>query len=160
MLKIKRHAIVIAGFLVVLLDIISKTLALKYLPYGEAVPVLPLFNLSLRFNTGVAFSFLADGSVYMPWIITGIAIVSMIVFARWYGKVDQQRIAERLGLVMIMSGALGNVIDRFYYGHVVDFIEVYYQQYFWPAFNIADASICVGAGLVILSTLRGTHATR
>lgn len=160
MLKIKPYSLMIAGVLVVMLDIITKTLALKYLPYGEAVPVLPLFNLSLRFNTGVAFSFLADGSVYMPWIITGIAIIAMFIFARWYGQVDKHRIAERLGLVMIMSGALGNVIDRFYYGHVVDFIEVYYQQYFWPAFNIADAAICVGAGLVIISNLRGSHAKR
>lgn len=157
MLKLKQYALLLAGFMVVLLDIISKTLALAYLPYGEAVPVLPFFNLSLRFNTGVAFSFLADGSAYMPWVITAIAIASMGLFARWYKQVDQQRVAERTGLILILSGALGNVIDRFYYGHVVDFIEVYYQQYYWPAFNIADASICVGAGLVILSTLRGTH---
>lgn len=160
MLNVKRHAIVLVGILVLVLDIITKALALNYLPYGEAVPVLPLFNLSLRFNTGVAFSLLADTAVYMPWIITAIAIVAMFIFVRWYLQVDQQHITERLGLILIISGALGNVIDRFYYGHVVDFIEVYYQQYFWPAFNMADAAICVGAGLVILSMLRGSHATR
>lgn len=156
--KSRSHAILWAGVLVVLLDIITKIFAIKWLPYGEAVPVFPLFNLSLRFNTGVAFSLFADGSVYTPWIITCIAITALVIFAIWYTRVDQSRSAERLGIVLIMGGAFGNVIDRFYYGHVVDFIEVYYQQYFWPAFNIADASICIGAGLVIWSTLRGDYA--
>lgn len=135
---------------VIVLDQVSKQAILAKFTYGEQLAIIPgFFNLTLAFNPGAAFSFLADAGGWQRHFFTllAFAISGGII---WLLKkhVDEPRFC--LQLALILGGALGNAIDRLIYGHVVDFIQVYYQQWYYPAFNIADSAICVGVGLMLL----------
>lgn len=117
-------------------------------------PVTGWFNLTRMHNEGAAFSFLADaGGWQKPFFITLASVVSLVV-AVWLWRLPAK--GHKLlsaGLALILSGAIGNVIDRIAYGHVIDFLDVYYQDWHWPAFNVADSCIFVGAALVILDAI-------
>ena len=136
-----------------LLDQLSKWSALSNLQMGVPEPVLPFLNWLLLFNPGAAFSFLADGSGWQRWffIILGLVACVYIIYLL------RKSLSEKLlciALSLILGGALGNVLDRMMYGAVVDFIDLYYANWHWPAFNIADSAICIGAALVIWGELR------
>jgi len=136
-----------------LLDQLSKWSALSNLQMGVPEPVLPFLNWLLLFNPGAAFSFLADGSGWQRWffIILGLVACVYIIYLL------RKSLSEKLlciALSLILGGALGNVLDRMMYGAVVDFIDLYYANWHWPAFNIADSAICIGAALIIWGELR------
>jgi len=142
--------------LVILLDQITKLLADHYLQYHQAVELVPMFNLTLMYNKGAAFSFLAQAGGWQRWfflILTG--VVSLFIFL-WIRKLKPQQKLQASALALILGGAIGNLIDRAIYGHVIDFLDIYYQQHHWPAFNIADSAISVGAFLLIYDTLKNT----
>jgi signal peptidase II len=136
-----------------LLDQLTKWSALSNLQLGVPVPVLPFLNWLLLFNPGAAFSFLAQGSGWQRWFLTalGLAASAYIVWLMRKSLSDQMLC---WALSLILGGALGNVLDRIMYGAVVDFIDVYYANWHWPAFNIADSAICIGAVLIIWGEIR------
>lgn len=136
---------------VVVLDQISKQLAEHLLTYGEPLAVMPSFNLTLLYNKGAAFSFLESAGGWQRWFFTAIALVVSVVIVFWLKEAGEDQRWTPMALVLILGGAIGNVIDRILFGHVIDFIQVYYNTFYWPAFNVADSAICVGAAILLLS---------
>lgn len=139
---------------VIALDQISKHWVSAALTYGEPVVFTPFFNFTLLHNPGAAFSFLSDAGGWQRWFFTVVAAVVSVVLVIWLARVSEKRY-EALALALILGGAIGNLYDRVVLGYVVDFIVVHYQDYYWPAFNIADSAITVGAVLLILDMLFG-----
>ena len=135
------------------LDLGSKYLALAHLNYAEPNPVLPFFDLTLLFNTGAAFSFLADADGWQRWFFAGIALSVSVVLVIWLKRTARKYWWLGLGLASILAGALGNLYDRMVHGHVVDFISLHHNNYFFPAFNIADSAITLGAVLLVADML-------
>lgn len=140
--------------IIILLDQLSKITVEKLFTYGESLSITSFFNLVLAYNKGAAFSFLAAESGWQRYLFTAIG-VGAALFITYLLK---QHAGQRLfcwALSLIMGGALGNVIDRLMYGHVIDFLDFHYKElYHFPAFNIADSAICIGAALFIIDELR------
>ncbi|WP_026878357.1 signal peptidase II [Ignatzschineria larvae DSM 13226] len=137
----------------VLLDIGSKYAAEHLLLYGQSVPVLPFLNWTLVYNPGAAFSFLADQEGWQRWFFIGITTLIAIILFFWIRRTKPQEHLLRIGLASVLVGAIGNLIDRVTLGHVIDFIHVYYGQYHFPIFNVADIFVTVGVGFIILSSI-------
>lgn len=140
--------------LVIVLDQITKYAASHMLLMHEPVAILPFFNFTLMHNPGAAFSFLADQSGWQRWLFAGLALSVSIVLAIWLYRLKTHEKWLALALSLVLGGAIGNLIDRVYYGYVIDFIDVYYNTSHWPAFNIADAAISIGAVMLIIDTFR------
>lgn len=134
---------------VVVLDLWTKALAEQYLVLYRPVEVLSFFNFTLAYNSGAAFSFLADAGGWQRWFFSIVALVASVVIVGWLLKLRGERMVA-LGLALILGGALGNLWDRLTLGHVVDFLDFHWAGYHFPAFNIADSAITVGAVLLIL----------
>ena len=135
-----------------LLDQLSKWSALSNLQMGVPEPVLPFFNWLLLFNPGAAFSFLAQGSGWQRWFFIILGLVACVYIIYLLRKSLSDKLLC-IALSLILGGALGNVLDRIMYGAVVDFIDLHYANWHWPAFNIADSAICIGAALIIWGEL-------
>lgn len=142
------------SLLIIIADQISKTVMVNWLDLYERVTVLPFFNLTLAHNTGAAFSFLAGAGGWQRWFFVALAVVISLVLVIWLKRLAQTARLEAISLALIIGGAIGNVIDRLIYGYVIDFLDVYVGSYHWPAFNIADSAICVGAVLLIIDSFR------
>ena len=138
---------------VLVLDLGSKYWALNALNYAEPNPILPFFDLTLLYNTGAAFSFLAEAGGWQRWVFALIAGVVSVILIVWLKRTARQLWWLGLGLSSILAGALGNLYDRVVHGYVVDFISLHYNSYFFPAFNIADSAITFGAVLLIFDML-------
>jgi signal peptidase II len=162
--------------LVVATDQISKHLAAAWLQLQEPVAMLPFINFTLAHNTGAAFSFLADGAGWQRWFFVVLALVVSGVIAVWLRRLGPGERWSGVALSLILGGALGNAVDRIFFGHVVDFIDVYYTagtclplftpmpigdglQCHWPAFNVADSAISVGAVMMIVDAFRAAKKT-
>lgn len=141
----------LAGVIVVL-DQLSKWIALAHVRLGETIYVAPFWNWVMTFNSGAAFSFLADQPGWQRWFFTLLALGVSTWIAFELKKHPQQKCLS-LALTLIMGGALGNVIDRVRFGAVVDFIQWHAAGFYWPAFNIADSAITVGAVLLVFEQL-------
>jgi len=141
------------SLIVLLLDQLSKITILKLFHYGESRPITGFFNLVLVYNKGAAFSFLAAESGWQRHLFTAIGIAAAIYIIYLLRKHAGQRMFC-WALALILGGAVGNVIDRILYGHVIDFLDVFIGNWHWPAFNIADSAICVGAVLFVVDELR------
>jgi len=139
--------------LVLLLDQLSKWSALSNLKLGIPEEVLPFMNWLLLFNPGAAFSFLAQSSGWQRWFFTILGLAASL-YILWLLRKNQSDKILSWALSLILGGALGNVLDRIMYGAVVDFIDLHYGNWHWPAFNIADSAICMGAALIVFSELR------
>ena len=138
--------------LVIGLDQLSKWLVLESLRFGESVYVAPFWNWVLTYNPGAAFSFLADQPGWQRWLFTLLALG----VSGWIAFALRQHPGQKLlslALTLVMGGALGNVIDRIRFGAVVDFIQWHVAGYYWPAFNVADSAITVGAVLLVVEQL-------
>jgi len=146
------YSLTIATF-ALLLDQCTKWLALSHLQLGIPQPVLPFLNWLLLFNPGAAFSFLAQGSGWQRWFFTllGLAASAYIVYLLARTQLSK---TMSWALSLILGGALGNVLDRLMFGFVIDFIDCHYGNWHWPAFNIADSAISIGAALIIWAELR------
>lgn len=136
-------------------DQATKALASANLSYGEPLVVLPFFNLTLLHNTGAAFSFLNDAGGWQRWFFAALALIVSGALLVWLRSASPRHAALYVGLAGILGGAVGNLVDRLRFGYVVDFIQVHSGGWFFPAFNVADAAITVGATLVILDALTG-----
>lgn len=146
--------------LVVLLDQYSKALAESGLDYGQPVEVFSWFNLTLQYNTGAAFSFLSEAGGWQRYFFSVVALVISAVLVAWLYVMPRQQKLLALALGLILGGALGNVWDRLVLGHVVDFISVHYGGHYFPAFNVADSAISVGAAFMIFDSLFGRENDR
>jgi signal peptidase II len=142
---------------VILLDQATKHLAEATLVAYQAIPVLPSFNLTLMYNTGAAFSILADASGWQRWFFLLLSLAVSIVLVVWISRLQTGERYLAVALALVLGGALGNFIDRAIFGHVIDFIQLYYDRWYWPAFNIADSAITIGAALLIIHSLFGSH---
>lgn len=130
-------------------DRVSKLAVLEVFVPGERVEVTGFFNLVLVFNRGAAFSFLAGADGWQSGLFAAIAIVAALVVSAIILRAPG-RLLLCTGLALILGGALGNLVDRLLYGHVVDFVDLHAFGWHWPAFNVADSGITLGAGLVVL----------
>lgn len=145
--------------LLVALDQATKWLALERLAPYEAVPLVPGFNLTLMFNTGAAFSFLSNAGGWQRWGLSLLALVLSVALTLWLRRLTRAEVLSAAGLALVIGGAIGNLWDRLVYGYVVDFIDIYVADWHWPAFNIADSVITVGAALLVWEGLFGGRRT-
>lgn len=141
------------AFAIIVVDHLTKWWVAASLDYQEFIPVLPFFSLVRVHNTGAAFSFLADAGGWQRWFFITIGIIATVIIVRLLRRHGDEPIA--LPLALVLGGALGNVIDRIVLGYVVDFLYFHYKGFAWPAFNVADMAISVGAALLIWDSLRG-----
>lgn len=138
---------------VIIADLVTKYFASANLEYATPVPIFPSFNLTLLHNTGAAFSFLASESGWQRWFFTILAVVVSACLIRWLYTLRNDRWLA-ISIALVLGGAIGNLYDRVTLGYVVDFLHFYWRDYHFPAFNIADSAITVGAGLMILDIFR------
>ncbi len=136
---------------VILLDQLSKAWIARHFAFDESVAVLPVLNITLRFNTGAAFSVLADASGWQRWLFAGLAVAVAAGIVAWLYRLDatKQRLLA-FSLALVLAGALGNLLDRLRLGHVIDFVDVHWKDVHFPAFNVADSAITIGAILLLL----------
>lgn len=139
---------------VLIVDQITKYWVADTFFYGESVNVLPFFNITYVHNLGAAFSFLAEQSGWQRWFFASIASIASIIFTVWLAKTPAADKKLCLALALMLSGAVGNLIDRVLLGYVIDFLDFYIQDYHWPAFNIADSAIFVGAAIMIIDSFK------
>ncbi|QWF70732.1 signal peptidase II [Methylomonas paludis] len=138
--------------LVLVLDQASKLAIDSHMQLFESIGLLPSFNLTYVHNAGAAFSFLSQAGGWQRWLFAALAIVISSIIAIWLARLSRQQTWLAAALALILGGAIGNLIDRLLYGYVIDFLDVYYQNWHWPAFNIADSAICVGVALMLLDS--------
>ncbi|SFD24981.1 signal peptidase II [Collimonas sp. OK412] len=139
--------------LVLLIDQLTKITIVRLFSYGESQPVTSFFNLVLVYNKGAAFSFLSTESGWQRYFFTALGIAAALFITFLLKRHAGQRMFCT-ALALILGGAIGNVVDRIAYGHVIDFLDIYVRNWHWPAFNIADSAICVGAVLFVIDELR------
>ncbi|WP_017443673.1 signal peptidase II [Gayadomonas joobiniege] len=134
-----------------IVDQVSKIIVVDNFYLGESIAVTDFFNLTYVHNYGAAFSFLADSGGWQRWFFTAIAIFAVVLISIWLKRTDKSQTALVIGFNCILGGAAGNLVDRVAYGYVVDFLDFTIPLYGrWPAFNVADMAIVIGAGLVLL----------
>ena len=138
---------------VLVLDQLSKYWANTSLTPYQPMPVMPLFNLTLAYNSGAAFSFLSGAGAWHRWFFVGFSLVVSAILMIWLWRTPTTMRLQPLGISLILGGAIGNLIDRGLNGYVVDFIDLYYKHYHFATFNIADSAITVGAVFLILDVL-------
>lgn len=139
---------------IIALDQLTKVWMSSWLDLHQTVAVLPYFNFTLAHNSGAAFSFLAGAGGWQRWFFIVLAVSVSIALIIWLSRLKAQARVEAIAISLIIGGAISNVIDRFIHGYVIDFIDVYVGSYHWPAFNIADAAICIGAVLLIVDSFK------
>lgn len=143
------------ALLVIAIDLSTKWIVNDQLMVFQQVPIIDgLLSLTLAFNSGAAFSFLADAGGWQRWFFIAVAVGVSVMLVVWMARLPRDKVMESVALSLVLGGALGNLYDRIVHGHVVDFILVHWQnQWYFPAFNVADSAITVGAGLLILDML-------
>ncbi len=140
------------SLLVVILDQVSKLAIAGSMQLYQSIPIMPYVNLTYVHNTGAAFSFLSDAGGWQRWFFAGLALVISVVIAVWLARLKHHETLLAVALSLVLGGAIGNLIDRLAYGYVIDFIDVYYQTWHWPAFNVADSAITLGVFLMLLES--------
>lgn len=138
---------------VIILDQASKYWVESILTPYRPMPVIPMLNLTLAYNTGAAFSFLSGAGGWHRWFFAGFSLVVSIILLIWLWRTPSEDRLQSLGVSLILGGAVGNLIDRSLNGYVVDFIDVYYNYHHFATFNLADSAICIGAVALILDLL-------
>lgn len=139
--------------LTIILDFVTKQMAEHFLVFAQPVYVLPVFDLTLLYNKGAAFSFLANEGGWQRWLFTVIAISVSSVLTVWLMKLKEHEKWLAIALSLVIGGALGNLYDRLAYGHVIDFIHLHWGPNYFPAFNIADSAISIGAAMLLIDSL-------
>ena len=141
------------ALIILLADQFTKTLVVGYYQLGDSTRLTSFFNLVRAHNTGAAFSFLAGEGGWQRWFFTTIGIVAAVAIT-WLLRAHSGQKLFAFALTCILGGAIGNVIDRVMYGYVVDFLDFYYGSWHFPAFNVADSAISIGAACLIWDELR------
>jgi len=149
----KLHISLTIALIVLALDLVSKYWVESILLHGQQIPLTDFFNLVLTYNAGAAFSFLSDASGWQRWFFSGIAAAASILIVYLLRKHAAEKLFC-LALSLVLGGALGNLWDRITLGHVVDFLDFHVGGYHWPAFNVADSAIFLGAMFLIVESFR------
>jgi signal peptidase II len=136
----------------IVLDQASKLAISNSMQLYESIQIMPFFRLTYVHNTGAAFSFLSDAGGWQRWLFAGLALSISTFITVWLWRLQKHETLLAVALALVLGGAIGNLIDRLTYGYVIDFLDVYYQNYHWPAFNIADSSITIGVVLMLLDS--------
>lgn len=146
------------ALLVFVADIGIKLVVMNSMGYGweNRIEILPFFNLLYVHNYGAAFSFLSDQAGWQRWFFTAIAFVVTGLLAFWMRRLPVSDKWNNIAYALIIGGAVGNVFDRVVHGFVVDYLDFYWGNYHWPAFNLADSAICIGAAMIILGSFRSS----
>lgn len=157
--KPKPNALIwlLLSAVVIALDQLTKQWVLASLPEFTAIPVIDGFwNWYRTYNTGAAFSFLANAGGWQTWFFTALAFAISGVLAFWLSRTPRRDWRTALPFALVVGGALGNVIDRLQHGHVIDFVQWYWRDWYWPAFNLADSAIVAGAvGIALFGLFDG-----
>ena len=138
------------AIVIIAVDRYTKTWVLEHLVLHESLQILPIFNLSLMFNTGAAFSFLHSASGWQNLVFTSMAALVSLFILGWLAKLSYKERWVSIALSLILGGALGNVWDRLLFGHVIDFLDFHWNDWHFAVFNVADSGICIGAIMLIL----------
>jgi signal peptidase II len=146
------------SFLVIALDQCSKQLVDRSLQLFESITLLPFFQLTYVRNTGAAFSFLAGAGGWQRWAFIALAVSASGAIGYWLYKLDKSRHFEAAAWALVLGGAVGNLIDRALFGYVIDFLDVFYGEWHFPAFNVADSAITVGVGMLLIDSVWGKEA--
>lgn len=141
------------SLIVIVFDQASKYLASVFLTPYKPLPVFPMFNFTLAYNSGAAFSFLSGAGDWHRWFFAGFSFIVSVILAVWLYRTESQARFLLAGISLILGGAIGNLIDRALDGYVIDFIDVYYKHHHFATFNLADSAICIGAGFFLLDLL-------
>jgi signal peptidase II len=146
--------------LVILLDQLTKWWAVSVLSPYEPMAILPIFNLTLAFNHGAAFSFLGDAGGWQRWLFIALALSVSVVLMVWLAKIAKSQTSLSIGLTLVLAGALGNVIDRISLHYVIDFLDFHWALWHYPTFNVADIAITLGAMLLIWDAWKSPDAAQ
>mgnify|MGYP001094051019 CR=1 FL=1 len=153
-MKAKYLILTIISVVVLVLDQLTKVYIDRTMKLYQTIPLIDgLFSITYLRNRGAAFSFLADASWRLPFFIL-VSLIAVVVILVAIGKLRDDQSLAAVSLALILSGAVGNLIDRVRLGEVIDFLDVYWKTHHWPAFNVADSAICVGVALLALDMLR------
>lgn len=136
---------------VFLLDRISKMLVMQHLFLDQPLPLLPFLNFTFIYNPGAAFSFLSKASGWQEWLFGGLAVLVSCFIISWLLRLTKEQVWLRFSLALVLGGTLGNLVDRIFYHHVIDFILFYYGNNEFPAFNVADSAITIGAIILMIN---------
>ena len=145
------------ALLVYVLDQLTKLAAVQFLVYHAELKLLPFLNLTLVFNTGAAFGFLGDASGWQNAFFITVALVAAGIIVAMLRRLRPSDVWSAVALTLILGGAIGNLTDRLLHGYVIDFIDVHYAGWHWPAFNVADSAITIGAIVLIVDALGWTR---
>jgi signal peptidase II len=137
------------SLLALVLDQGSKLAIAGSMKLYESIQIMPFFKLTYVHNTGAAFSFLSEAGGWQRWFFAGLALMISVVIAVWLTRLKKHETLLAVALALVLGGAVGNLIDRLAYGYVIDFLDVYYESWHWPAFNIADSAITLGVVLML-----------
>jgi signal peptidase II len=141
------------SIVLIIVDQLSKYwISMALTPYTP-IPVFPMFNITLAYNTGAAFGFLNSAGDWHRWFFAGFSLVVSAILVIWLWRTPIQDRLQSLGISLILGGAVGNLIDRGLQGYVIDFIDVYYKHHHFATFNLADSAICIGAAILVLDLL-------
>ncbi|WP_320416249.1 signal peptidase II [Candidatus Reidiella endopervernicosa] len=143
--------------IIILLDQLSKWWIERSFELYESLSLTPFFNLTLVYNEGAAFSFLSTAGGWQRWFFVVLGVVITTVLLTWMHRSRADERLLRFALALVVGGAIGNIIDRLLYGHVIDFLDFYINDWHWPAFNVADSAIFVGVVLLMLDSLRDSR---
>lgn len=143
----------LSGLIIALDQITKKWIEASLLLY-ESIDVLPVFQITHVRNPGAAFSFLSHAGGWQRWFFVTVTLIAIVVLTTWLSRLSKTAIWQAASLSLILGGAVGNLIDRLAYGYVIDFLLVYYQSWYWPAFNVADSAISVGAVMMLFDAFR------
>jgi len=141
--------------LLVAFDQVTKLLASAHLDLHRPLALVPFLNLTLTHNDGAAFSFLSGAGGWQRWFFTAVATGVSVFLLAWMRRLAPGQRAVGIALALVLGGALGNLIDRLWLGYVVDFVDLHYAGWHWPAFNLADSGITVGVAILIADALFG-----
>jgi signal peptidase II len=146
--------------LVVVLDQVSKLWIMTHFEEYEVLTIWPVFNLTLVYNTGAAFSFLSDAGGWQRWFFVTIGVAISLAMTWWLKNLDRSERLTAYGLALVIGGAVGNIIDRVWLGKVVDFLQWHYQDWYWPSFNLADSAITLGVALLLIDGLFASRLSK
>jgi signal peptidase II len=149
---------VAALVVIVVLDQVTKALATSYLSYGIPFSLFEGLNFTLLHNTGAAFSFLHDQNGWQRWFLSIVTLLISIGLVVWFCSLRGSQTWMHCAICFVLAGAIGNLLDRLVLGYVVDFIQLYWGNWYWPAFNLADTSICVGVVMMVFGNSEKQNA--
>jgi signal peptidase II len=154
MLKWLGMSALVVGF-----DQASKRLVDASTQLFETIELLPFFQLTYVRNTGASFNFLAGAGGWQRWLFIGIAVSASLAIVYWLKQLPKRRNLEAAAWALVLGGAVGNLIDRIEYGYVIDFLDFFYHDWHFPAFNVADSAITIGVGLLLIDALKSSRET-